>query len=469
MRALAPAVLALALCLSGGVLAAGAAEFAQLEGAVRAHPDDAALVRALARAQLDAGEFDAALATLRAHGERAPNHRTALAQLLGRALYAKGELALARTALQEALAQREPDALAHFYLGLVELRLGDREAAARELARAEALEPALAERVRAAMRPERSALKRALSRVALSGGAALEYDSNVTLEGDEEVANVPGDRADGRLAYNAAIAARLLRSERLDLALVYRFDERRHQDVDALDVQSHAAWLSGTAALTPKAFARLEGGAALHRLDQSAYLRTASLGTGFGWRSESRGILELRALAERRAYEAEPPLPSLERDGWRAGATLRHSLPLQLGVPLVLTTQLAYARTLSDGERDLLGFGPAFESHYGGVDAALQAALPHEFLIHARLALGLERFDARNVIDFLSDNGTGDLDPERRRDHVIDASLGISRAVSRWLELELRVRETRHLSNVDLYDWDRQVVGSYVRLRWQVR
>ncbi|HEU4431085.1 MAG TPA: tetratricopeptide repeat protein, partial [Myxococcota bacterium] len=77
---------------------------AQLEAALRARPNDAALARALARAQLEAGLTDAALATLDAQSARAPQQRAALAQLRGRALYARGDLALARSALQDAIA-----------------------------------------------------------------------------------------------------------------------------------------------------------------------------------------------------------------------------------------------------------------------------------------------------------------------------------------------------------------------------
>ncbi len=464
-------VFALSLALLAASAAAATSDdaLARLASAVAERPSDAALARALARAQLERGDAEAALATLRAHVARNPGDRAKLAQLLGRALYAQGELDEARLALGDAIVQRETDALTHLYLGLVLLRLDERDAAALELERAEQLDPSLAERVRRASRPARSAWHRALERFAFAGGTGLEYDTNPALESDEGIAPVAGDSKDERLSYMGALAAQLFHGETGDLSLSYRFDESRHEDLDDLDVQSHTAWLGGALAFTPSWFGRLEGGGALHRLDHSTFLRTASVGSGIGLRSERFGLIELRAQAERRAYEEPPSLPSLERDGWRFGGVLRSSLPVTLWAPVLITTQLTYARMLTDGERDLLGFGPAFDSHLGALDTALRAPLPLGFRLDARLALGVESFDSRNLIDFLSDDGVGDPEPERRLDHVIDSSLSLSRPLSRWLELELRARETRHFSNVDLYDWDRQIFGTYLRLFWKGR
>lgn len=463
-------VFALSLALLAASAAAATSDdaLARLASAVAERPSDAALARALARAQLERGDAEAALATLRAHVARNPGDRAKLAQLLGRALYAQGELDEARAAFAQAIARRETDALAHFYQGLVLLRLGEREAGARELERAEQLDPDLSERVRSPLPPARSAWRKVLERAAFAGGVGLEYDTNSSLESDEGIAT-PGDREDERLSYTGAFSARLLRRDSGDLSLGYRFGESRHEDSDDLDVQSHAAWLGGALAFSGNWFGRLDGGAALHRRDHTTYLRTASLASGVGIRSERFGLFELRVQTELREYEDLPSLPSLERDGWRFGGALRSSLPVTLGAPALITTQLSYARMLTDGERDLLGFGPAFDSHFGGLDWALRAPLPLGFRVEARLALGLESFDARNVTDYLSDDGVGDLQPERRLDHVIDASLSLSRSISRWLEFELRARETRHFSNVDLYDWDRQIFGTYLRLLWKGR
>jgi len=468
LRVLATALVLVASAALGDADAAAApSAIERLEAALRARPNDAALARALARAQLGAGLPDAALATLDDQSLRAPEQRAALAQLRGRVLYARGDLALARGALREAVAYRGTDALAYLYLGLTEHRLGARAAAAEALARAQQLDPRLAERVLAVTLAPASGWRRFGERISLSGQSALEYDTNATLEGDESTAAIPGGPSDGRLAFQGGISARVLERDEAALSLSYRFNENHDLEHEALDVQSHAASLSGALALAPRWQLRLESGAARLRLDGARYLQTASVASGFAWRSESRGTFELRGFGERRAYEDEAPLSSLERDGWRTGASLRHALGFRLGAPAQLATQLSYARTLTEGSRDDDGFGPAFDSHFSGIDTALRVALPRGLRADARLAFALEQFDERNVIDYLSGSSSTPDQAVRRRDHIVDASLGLARALGPWLELELRVRETRHFSNVTLYDWDRQIVGTTLRFHWQ--
>lgn len=446
---------------------AGEGGVARLAAAAAEHPDDAALARALARGQLDRGEVDAALASLRQFSARHPERPAEWSLLLGRALYTKGDLIAAKAALDQAIAARSDAALAHFYLGLVDLRLGKNSDAARALKRAEELDPSLAERARNASRPLRPSWRRALERVALQVRVGAEYDSNATLEGDEDLLSIPGNGSDSRTLYQGAVAVSLLHNDWVSASLGCRFDQTLQQDLDQFDVQSHSAWLSGAVALSPEWFARAEGGGARVRLDRAAYLASANLGASIGFERERWGLFELRASAERRDYTDEPALPSLVRNGWRGGASLKYARSIALWAPALLSAQISYARTRTDGEKDLFGFDPAFESHLGSLDVGLRAPLPLKMRLDARLGLAREAFDAENVIDFLSDNGVGDPNPDRRLDHAIDAQLSLTRHLTEWLELEVRLRETRHFSNVDLYDWDRLMIGTQLRMHWQ--
>jgi tetratricopeptide (TPR) repeat protein len=459
VRALVASLTLAASAAFGDASAGGALDaIARLEAALRAHPEDAALARALARAQLEAGLTDAALATLDAHSALRPEQRSALAQLRGRALYARGELELARSALREAIAHRETDALAHLFLGLTEHRLGNRAAAAEALARAQQLDPRLGERVRAAAASPPSGWRGVAERFSLFGRSSLEYDTNSTLEGEESSNAILGGPSDSRLAHQVGLAARVLARDEAALSLAYHFDENHHLEHDELDVRGHHATLSARYAFAPRWMLRLDGGASLLRLDGAPYLDVANLATGLAWRSESHGTFELRATGTRMRYDEAPSLPSLERDGWRAGAGLRHALRLRWGLPASLATQIGYARRLTEGRRDEAGFGPAYDSHYASVDTTLRVELPHELRVSTRLGLSLERFDHRNV---------NDAQGARRHDRVIDANLALARPLTEWLELEAHLRETRRFSNVELYDWDRQIVGMTLRFFWQ--
>jgi hypothetical protein len=83
----------------------------------------------------------------------------------------------------------------------------------------------------------------------------------------------------------------------------------------------------------------------------------------------------------------------------------------------------------------------------------------------AQLAVGYERYDYRNVIDFLTDDGgVGTLSPVRRRDLVLDGRIALVRPVTRAAQIELAWRRLERISNVDIYSYDRDILGVYVNL-----
>src|SRR5215470_9860729 len=132
--------------------------------------------RAVARAHLERGEPDAAIALLEEFGARWPEAKPALAQLLGRALYAKGDLAGARAELEQAVSHRPDDALAHLYLGLVLGKSGDSEGAAHELHIARETDPSLFPSAR-----PREPTPFLDGHFSFVGGAGIEYDTNPTV------------------------------------------------------------------------------------------------------------------------------------------------------------------------------------------------------------------------------------------------------------------------------------------------
>ena len=62
----------------------------------------------------------------------------------------------------------------------------------------------------------------------------------------------------------------------------------------------------------------------------------------------------------------------------------------------------------------------------------------------------------------ITDDGVGTVDPRKRRDTLIEGRLSIGRRLGRFLKLELGYRGTRRISNVDLYGYERHVVGLYI-------
>jgi len=454
------------LCLLLAAAAASAegipsdAELAQLSAEVEKHPDDVALMRALARAHLERDEVEPALTVLHEFDARHPEQHGAIAQVLGRALYLKGELGGARVELEQAIEHRTDDALAHFYLGLVLLKGGDPDGAARELRLAGEYDPALMKQTRRPREPARWPA----GHFTFMGGSGIEFDTNPTIEGEEGSAPSQGD--DFRLVYNAGLSTQLLRTEASALSANYRFDGSRHDELGELDLMVHSFGLGGVHAFDHGVFLRLDGGAGLQDVDHDRYLDSLSVAPALGFQLGERGVLQLRGVAEQRDFADEPALASLERDGWRYAGVLSHSLPVRRWSGARFTTQLQYARTLTDGGTDADGFGSAFDSDWVSADAVFSTPVGLGIRMETRLLVGYESFDEENRVQYDADGG-GTARRVRRRDTVVDTSLSLVRPLGRFADVELRLRDTRHDSSTGVYDWDRQIVGTYLRFHFE--
>jgi tetratricopeptide (TPR) repeat protein len=450
----------LGLLLGAAAAAAGAerpaGDVAVLSAELEKHPHDPALVRALARAHLERGDAGAAAGLLRAFGERHPEQRPALAQLLGRALYLTGELDEARRELEIALAHRPDDALAHLYLGLVLWRSGDPDGAARELRTAGEQDPSLL----LGERPREPATL-AGGHFTVMGGSGVEFDTNPLVEGEE--GSTPSQGDDFRLVYHAGLGTQLVRTESSVVSASYRYDGSKHDELGELDMGAHGVGLTGAHSFGGGVFARLDGAAGFQRLDHDDYVDTQSLAPVLGFQLGERGIVQLRASAERRDFADDPDdaNASLDRDGWRYGAALSHTLPLERWPGARLSTQLSYARTLTHGSNDADGFGSAFDSNWYAADAAFLLPVGLGIRMETRLLVGYERFDEENAIQFAADG-----ERVRRRDTVVDTSVSLRRPLSKHVDVELRVRDSRHFSTAGVFDYDRQIVGTYLRFQF---
>jgi hypothetical protein len=117
----------------------------------------------------------------------------------------------------------------------------------------------------------------------------------------------------------------------------------------------------------------------------------------------------------------------------------------------------------TSAERDLLGFEGDYDNvRYEG-SALIHLPLARGFALSAQLLLGRERYLNRNLVDALTDGGVGTTDPERRRDTLFESRLAIERPLGRLVTVEVAWRYAQAISNVDLYDYDRHVLGTYLR------
>lgn len=473
----------------------------RLRQVAAAHPDDPDLAWALARDLADGGDPDAALGVLRRFRERWPGRRPEAARILGRLLHETGRDEEAVEILDDYLSRCPEDAVGHFYRGLSLRRLGRPVEAADALERAAALESTLApsalllrgiDRVHAGeveegrrfieaarvldpdldprMGGEGDAGARASAssatrpRLALFARGGLEFDSNVTLDSDHHPTLGQSDRDDVRYLWSAGVAWRPLQRRRVGLTVGYRFDEWKHRDISSHDQRNHLAFASLLWRTQERISLRLDGRFAAFELDGHPYLHAESIQPNlFLTLGRRAGVLRTFATFERRRYHDPPLLDSLERDGILLGGGLEQILPIGLRPGAWLALQGRFDRSRTNADRDLFGLEGAYDHDRWRSTLALHVPLFWQLDVNASASLARERYAHRNVVDLITDNGVGTVDPCRRRDTVVRGRVGIGLPLGRHLRLELGWRGTRRVSNVDLYDYERHVVGLYIQ------
>ena len=248
-----------------------------LDQAVAADPDDADALyqRGVCYSRLE--DNQRATDDLRAALMRKPG-MTAAALELGRVLYQLEDYDEAARWLRRA-ASAEPSTEqttgpAAFYLGLVELRRENHDAAVKSFAAAAAAQPELlassrfyqgvasfeagrsddAERyfaevvdlapdleIAAASQTYLRHLRQGAARnYGFYGSAGFDYDSNVRLDAVDN-SSIRGDAADGRAVLTAGAWYVPVQKDRLQLSLGYGFFQSLHFDLDAYNLQGHRA------------------------------------------------------------------------------------------------------------------------------------------------------------------------------------------------------------------------------------
>jgi tetratricopeptide (TPR) repeat protein len=470
---------------------------------VRLHPDDPDLGWALVGALHRADRTDEAVAWLGSISERWPGRRSEWALDLGALLYAEADHAHALEVL-EAASERDPaHASLRLYRALVLQALGRNTDAEHELALLAQLDPDLAAEsllLRAigrltvgdqaggkqflqevlSLEPEGESASRARELLAeledlrapsrprgsIWARFAGEVDSNVTLDSGTALEGISTDQSDSRLGWGGGVAFEAVRGSWGALALGYNYSESAHEDLKRFDLRTHTVFGSLRLRAPGRLRFRLDAlGSDVH-LDDDRYLRTWTLRPNvFVALSEALGISRLYLQVERRAYHEKPILSSLDRDGATYTAGLEHHarIPWREGATGSLGVELA--RTNTEASTDLLGFEGDYDNRMARVTG--QAQIPVYGPFYARLGgrLAWYRYVNRNVVDALTDEGVGTPNPSRRSDSMGEATAALGWDVTPEVSVELRWRGTRNRSNVDLYDYERHVVGVYFTAR----
>jgi len=290
--------------------------------------------------------------------------------------------------------------------------------------------------------------------------AGFEWDDNVTLEsGVNEV--LPSNQEDFRGLWGLAASARTWATERVSLSLGFRHDQTKHDKLGQFDLISDSLFGS----ITMRSSGWLSG-----RLDVVAYNTLQDLdaeATGGLIRPnliiafrQRWGVLRTFAQFEGTEYHDHTTFAPLERDAISYSFGFQHFLPLRRRDSWSAVS-VSWARTLTQarpgGGPD--GFDGDFDYDSWRVRANTRLALPWQ--IQGQLDVSYAHDDYRNDNLLHAIETLGEI--RKRRDDTLIGRIGISRPILNHVKVEVYYRGTRRFSNIDLFDYDKHLVGVLLR------
>lgn len=464
----------------------------RLEATRDAFPDDPDLQWALARAYADADQSEAAAEHMREFISRWPDRRPDAHFELGRMLFRAERLEEALTAFAAAIAAQSESGPAHFYRALVLRELTRRGEADAAFARAIEFSPTLepealllraldlfefgndvaaesllrrlleieptgetAERARlllADARPlDREHWYRADAR------AGFEWDSNPLLDPSGGGLQALDD-GDGRAVIEVGFGVRAPKLHGFGADAGYRLQAGWHLDEVDYDYLANMAFATGHYAIRENIVAALSGVFLHLRQDDSDYYYTGSLRpqlvVSFG---ERVGATRLFAEVGWHRFDDPPAVSALERDAIFYGAGFEHLV--RLFYPGA-TAKFGARFERSDTESDWLH---PFDGDYDRDlwEGRLSVDLPLPWQLQGRLTaiVGHERYENVNLQHFLTN-----FEKKKRRDTLGELRISLVRPIVDHIEVELSWRGTHSVSNLELFEYDRQIVGAYLRI-----
>jgi tetratricopeptide (TPR) repeat protein len=412
------------------------------------------------------------------------------------ARYHVGDLEGARRALDRMPASAQQRAEYHLYRGLLLLegaqnaRAGEAFDRARELAPTE-MEPIAAyysgiawlsaqDRARAnasfdraiALAPDSEWAKQA--RVARSGlvagpparwawvRAGAEWDSNVVLRG--EGVDLPGEfgnESDGRAVWVAHGGAELWKRGAFAAGLSGTYYGSAHFDLTDFD-EHHptvSPWFDYRINESTLFRLRYDVGYAWIHGDDFLFDQQLTPTLFHDWGKAGRSQLSARVSYLDYKFPVGPdvfvtPLFNehtyRDRDGWGWGVTLQHAYPL--AKETALQVGLSYAGFAADGG----------EYDYNGAElfAGVETMLPAQ--IEFRAVAGVGWFPFSNPSSQFDPPGSGLYESDDREDVGYRFRMELERELGAGFSLLGRYRYHNRMSNVDVFDYDRHIVGIYV-------
>jgi tetratricopeptide (TPR) repeat protein len=358
------------------------------------------------------------------------------------------------------LAPGEMAPVAAYYSGLAWLSAKDRTRANASFDRVIALAPG------SEWAKQAEAARKGLTAAPLARWGFLrvgaEWDSNVVLRGegvdlDTDISN----ERDGRAVWVAHAGAELFRRGAWSGGVSGTYYGSAHFDLGNFD-EHHptlSPWIDYRIDETTLFRLRYDVGYAW--IDGDGFLFDQQLTPTLykDWGDAGRSQFSARVARLDYEFPVQTPSPGApgagdsdyrDRDGWGYGLTAQHAFPIAKESELYLgASYLGYA---ADGrEYDYQGA----EIFFGG-----ETTLPFE--IRARAVAGVGWLPFAHRSSYQDPPGSGLYESDDRDDVAWRARLELERELGAGFSVLARYRYQNRWSNVDVFDYDRHVVGLYV-------
>ena len=415
------------------------------------------------------------------------------------AYYHLGDFARAASALEGAEAAIPERAEVHLYRGLLLLRQEKHREAAAELERAGTLDPDAVEPVASyyaglawQSAKDRARAQKALSRVQerapgtawaeralersqereklnwwASLSAGLEYNDNVVLRGRgvELPANISGTDDVGGL-WSLDAGAELWHSGDWTAGLGASYDGSAYSDLSDFNLQSPGvrAWLDRK--LTGPLLARLEADLEYTWLDGDKYVASyGATGLLFADLDDASSGRAFVRFARSNFLSSPPSTPrdaSLTADQAR---TARNRDGNEVTIGLDYWRELGSVALVNGSYRFQHYYAEGSEYSYNSheLSIGLRRALPFDVILDVSASVELRRYE--NPSTFPDPPGSGSLENSARDEQTYQVDVQLERPITRWLTGSIYYTHWDNVSNVDVYDYDQNIVGFLLTVR----
>jgi tetratricopeptide (TPR) repeat protein len=467
-----------------------------LRRALEVDPSDASAGMLAGRCLVSLRRYDEAEQVLTDTRRRSPDLR-GLELQLAIARYHRENIEGARQALDAARPTSAGDAAFELYDALVRLAEGDRVSALQAFGRARAADPRRVDPIASyyegitwANEGDRRQARAALQRVAdqdpngpwgqeaqrhleeMAGGwqnawfasvtLGAEIDDNVVLGGEDVVIPAEiGDDDDERLIWRAVAGSEFYRTADWSMGLMLSYGGSAHRDLNEFDVHTPLGTLWIDRRITESLTAHLQYDGGHYLVDDDSFLvpHIVTPALYYAWGNGQHTRLFSRFYWYDYRFPRVDPDPVVEDVRNRSGHGIATGFEHSVGLDTLSSTirgGLTFDRYSSRGGEY------THRRHTAHVSS--ETDLPWELILSLYGSYSYAPYS--HATTFIDPSATS-LEGKTRRDDVWVFQAALQRPITDHVLGSLRYRVVENDSNVDVFDYDRNIFGAYITVHFE--